>query len=135
MSSSQLALQKGLHAVLSAHVPLIALLGGARIHDRVPQPPVFPHVTFGQSLVRDADLDASPTDEHIVTLHVWSRTPGRREAYAIIDALRDALHDRPVALDGHRLVNLRHEYSEARPDADGETMHGIVRLRAVTERT
>ncbi|MBV1693730.1 MAG: DUF3168 domain-containing protein, partial [Hyphomicrobiales bacterium] len=74
MSSSQLALQKGLHAVLSAHVPLIALLGGARIHDRVPQPPVFPHVTFGQSLVRDADLDASPTDEHIVTLHVWSRT-------------------------------------------------------------
>ncbi|WP_425283503.1 hypothetical protein [Methyloceanibacter superfactus] len=31
------------------------------------------------------------------------------------------------------MVNLRHEYTEARLDADGETLHGIVRYRAVTE--
>ena len=33
----------------------------------------------------------------------------------------------------HHLVNLRHEFSEARLDPDGDTFHGIVRYRAVTE--
>ena len=36
-------------------------------------------------------------------------------------------------LTGHRLINLRHEFSEARRDPDGETTHGIARFRAVTE--
>ena len=36
-------------------------------------------------------------------------------------------------LPDHHLVNLRHELSEARLDPDGDTFHGIVRYRAVTE--
>jgi len=48
-------------------------------------------------------------------------------------ALREALHDRPLAVTGHRLVNLRHEFSDARRETDGDTYHGIVRLRAVTK--
>jgi hypothetical protein len=43
------------------------------------------------------------------------------------------LHDQDLTLSGHRLVNLRHESSEARRDSDGETFHGIARFRAVTE--
>jgi hypothetical protein len=43
------------------------------------------------------------------------------------------LHDQPLTLVDHDLVNLRHEFSEARPDPDGDTYHGIVRYRAVTE--
>ena len=134
MTISQHALQQSLFAALSSDAGLLGLLGEPRIYDVPPQPPSFPHVTFGHSVVRDGDLDASPTDEHLVTLHVWSRTPGRRETHAIIGAIRSALHDRPLALDGHRLINLRHEFSEARRDVDGETMRGLVRLRAVTER-
>ncbi len=47
--------------------------------------------------------------------------------------MRAALNDQQLSLDGHRLVNLRHELSEARRDPDGETYHGIARFRAVTE--
>jgi hypothetical protein len=36
-------------------------------------------------------------------------------------------------MSGVRLVNLRHEFSEVRRDADGETSRGLVRFRAVTE--
>jgi hypothetical protein len=43
------------------------------------------------------------------------------------------LHDQPLTLVDHDLVNLRHEFSEARPDPDGDTYRGIVRYRAVTE--
>ena len=48
-------------------------------------------------------------------------------------AVRTALHDQPLTLAGHRLINLRHELSEARRDPDGDTIHGIARFRAVTE--
>jgi hypothetical protein len=133
MTASALALQKSIFATLSAHAPLVAQLGGSRIHDDVPQTEEFPYVSFGQSTVRDADTGTEPGDEHIFTLHVWSRAKGRREAYAIIDTLRAALHDEHFSLDGHRLVNLRHEFSEVRRTPDGETLHGITRYRAVTE--
>ena len=71
--------------------------------------------------------------EHSLTLHVWSRADSAQEVHEIIDTLKTLLHDQPLTLQDHDLVNLRHEFTEARIDPDGETMHGIVRYRAVTE--
>jgi hypothetical protein len=133
MPSSALALQKALFTHLTTAPGVLALLGAPRIYDDTPQPATFPYVTFGQSTLRDADGDDAPADEHVLTLHVWSRAAGRREIHALIDALRAALHDQPLTLESHRLINLRHEFSDARRDADGETLHGIVRFRALTE--
>lgn len=133
MTSSSIALQSAIFTTLQADTALLALLGGPRIHDYAPQPVAFPYVTFGQSLTRDTDTSLEPGDEHVLTLHVWSRTEGRKEAAELVAVIRDALHDRPLPLTGHRLVNLRHEFSELRRDADGETVRGLVRFRAVTE--
>ena len=135
MPSSALALQQSIFATLGAHPAIVALLGAARIHDHVPQPATYPYISFGQSTTRDADTSTEAADEHMLTLHVWSRAEGRKETHEIIDAVRAALHDAPLALAGHRLVNLRHEFSEARREPDGDTIHGLVRLRAVTEPT
>lgn len=133
MIASSLALQQAIVAVLSSDDSLLAAIGGPRIYDDTPQPPVFPYVTIGQTTVRAADGDLAPADEHIFTLHVWSRAKGRREALAIIGELCRILHDRPLTLLDHRLINLRHDFSEARRDRDGDTIHGIARFRALTE--
>ena len=133
MTPSPLALQQAIFGTLSTQTALTTLLGGPRIYDDVPQPVVFPYITFGQSTLRDASTSTDPGDEHIVTLHVWSRGRGRAEAQAIIDLLRQRLHDQPLTLSGHHLVNLRTEFADARRDPDGETIHGMLRLRAVTE--
>jgi hypothetical protein len=133
MTSSALALQQAIVGELAADPGVLAALSGPRIYDDTPQPAAFPYVTIGQTTARSADADLEPADEHILTLHVWSRARGRREALAIIDEMRRALHDRPLALADHKLINLRHEFSEARRDRDGETIHGLVRFRAVTE--
>lgn len=133
MISSALALQQSIVAALSADAGVLATLGGARIYDDTPQPAIFPYVTIGQTTARSADGDLSPADEHVVTLHVWSRARGRREALGVNDAIRSALHDQPLTLTDHTLVNLRHEFSEARRERDGDTIHGIARFRAVTE--
>ncbi len=133
MSSASRALQASIFQTLSTDPGVLGALGGPRIYDHVPRGAAYPYVTFGQSTVRDWSTGGDEGDEHVVTLHVWSLAAGRNQVHDIIGALRVALHDRDLTLAGHRLVNLRHEHSEARREADGERFHGIVRLRAVTE--
>lgn len=133
MASAGWALQKAVHAALTADAVLVGLLGGPQVFDDVPQQTAFPYVTLGQSTERDWSTATEDGAEHVLTLHVWSKRAGRKETREIMEAVRGALHDRALAVGGHRLVNLRHEFSEARRDADGETYHGIVRYRAVTE--
>jgi hypothetical protein len=133
MPSASWSLQQSVFAALSADAALIALLGAGRIHDDVPQGSPKPYLTLGQSTVRDWSTGTDDGNEHLVTLHVWSDAKGKKQASEIADAVRTALHDQPLALTGHRLVNLRHEFSEARRDPDGATIHAILRFRAVTE--
>jgi hypothetical protein len=133
MSSAGFALQKAIFEKLTSDAPTLAALGGPRVYDDAPARTEFPFVTFGQSSERDWSTGSDEGYEHLVTLHVWSRARGRREAEQVIAAARAALHDQDLTLSGHRLINLRHEFSEARRDSDGETFHGIARFRAVTE--
>ena len=133
MASAGFELQKTIHAALTANAALTALLGGARVHDDVPPGAEFPYLTIGESVVRDWSTGSEPGDEHIVTLHVWSRAAGRKETHQIMGAVRTVLHEAALFVSGHRLVNLRHEFSDARRDPEGETYHGVVRFRGVTE--
>jgi hypothetical protein len=132
-TSAGWALQRGLYQALASDAELIFALGGARIYDNAPQRGEFPYLTIGQSVMRDWSTGTEDGAEHLVTLHVWSRASGKRQAFEIMASVEQALHDRDLALAGHALVNLRHVFSDARLDPDGETYHGIVRFRAVTE--
>jgi hypothetical protein len=133
MPSASSSLQQSIFSTLSANAALTALVGSDRIYDDVPQGSPLPYLTIGQTTVRDWSTATEDGNEHILTLHVWSGAKGKKETSEIMGAIRNALHDQPLALTGHRLVNLRHEFSEARRAADGETIHGIARFRAVTE--
>lgn len=133
MSSAMWVLQQAIYASLTSDSALLALLGGDRVYDDVPDRKAFPYVTFAPSSERDWGTGTEAGSEHTVVLHVWSRGAGRKEALGIAEALRARLHDAALTLSGHRLVNLQHVSSEVRRDTDGETFQGIVRLRAVTE--
>ena len=133
MPSASWALQQAVFAALAEDAALLALLGGPRIYDDVPQGTAFPYVTFALSQVRDWSTSTEAGAEHTLTLHVWSQAKGRKETHEIMSALGSALHEQPLSLTGHRLINLRLEQSDARRETDGETYHGIVRFRAVTE--
>lgn len=133
MTSASFALQQAVVAELTGDAALAGLLGGARVYDDVPERSAFPYLTIGQTTERDWSTGSEPGSEHVFTLHVWSRARGRKQTDAIMAAARDVLHDRPLVLADHRLINLRHEFSDARRDPDGETFHGVVRFRAVTE--
>jgi len=133
MSSASFALQQAVYAKLTATAALTTLLGGQRVYDEVPVRAEFPYVSFGPGFERDWATGSEAGSEHTMTLHVYSRAHGRKEVDDVLALLREALHDLPLTLSGHRLVNLRHEASDARRESDGVTYRGIARFRAVTE--
>ena len=132
-SSASWGLQKGIYETLTGDPSITGLLGGPNIYDDAPQNADYPYLTFGESVERDWSTGSEDGLEHILTLHVWSRAGGKKETHEIIEAIREVLKSGAVPVSDHALVNLRHEFSEARQDPDGETYHGIVRYRAVTE--
>jgi hypothetical protein len=111
----------------------MSLLGGERIYSNPPPAAQFPYISLGQTVNLDWNTGTEDDTEHSLTLHVWSRADNSSEVHEIIQVIRMVLHDQPLAVDNRYVVNLRHEFTEARIDPDGETLHGIVRYRAVTE--
>ncbi len=132
MTAASADLQKAMFAALTGNAALVALMGGARIFDRAPTDAAFPFVTFGRTSVFDWSTSTEDGLEHLVTLHVWSKAKGRKEAFAVLDAVRAALGT-PLSLDSQHLVSFRFEFAEVTFDDDISVHHGLLRLRAVTE--
>jgi hypothetical protein len=130
---SAVSLRAAIRNALIADAPLASLLGGAKIYDEPPREAALPYVTLGEDVIADRSTATEAGDEHALTLHVWSRQAGHKEAHVIAGAVLAALVDAPLALDGHHLANLRFLVADVRREADGRTYHGIIRLRAVTE--
>ncbi|MEQ8267644.1 MAG: DUF3168 domain-containing protein [Parvibaculum sp.] len=126
--SADLALQKAIHARLTADAALAALVG-SRIHDNVPGDAGLPYLTLGENETRDWPGGT----EHRLSFHVFSRGQGRAEAKLVMGAVHAALDDAALALDGHALVNLRFLDAATRRERDGATWRGTIRFRAVTE--
>jgi hypothetical protein len=133
MPASAASLRAAIHDALVANAPLVSLLGGPRIYDEPPRAATLPYVTLGSDVVADASTSTEAGDAHALTLHVWSRQGGHREAHVIAGAVLEALVDAPLTLSGHHLANLRFIVADVRREGDGRTYHGLVRLRALTE--
>ena len=133
MPSSAVALRAAIHAALIADASLSNALGGARVYDEPPRDAAFPYVSLGEARIADVSGDGGATQEHLFTLHAWSRQGGHKQAHVIAGALLAALDDAPLSPSGHRLVNLRFTLADIRREADGRTYHALVRFRAVTE--
>jgi len=131
--SASWQLQQAVYGALSGNAPLAALLGGPRVYDDVPHAAAYPFVTMGQTSSSDFGTATEDGEEHILSLHIWSAAGGRGEAQVLMGAIRDILHNAALTLSGHTLVNLRQQFADIRREADGITIHGLVRYRAVTQ--
>jgi hypothetical protein len=134
MTSATLALQKAIYAALVADEGVGVLIGD-RIYDIAPRNAAFPYVTLGRVSEIDWSTGTEDGAEHRLTLDVWSRQHGKSECHAIAAAIRTALNDAALPLDGHALVGLRCQSIDTQRDPDGITFHGVMRFQAVTEPT
>jgi hypothetical protein len=132
--SAERALAAALRMASMADDGVRAIVGvPARVYDDPPTDVAFPYVTLGRVESRPADASDADAQEHVVTVHAWSRYGGRAEALDLIDALRAAFHNAPLSVEGRRLVMLFAVFADVFRDGDGRTTHGVLRLRAITE--
>ncbi len=132
-TAASIALRAAIHGALVANAALVSVLGGPKIYDEPPRSAAFPYVTLGEARIADFSTGSEPGEEHLLTLHAWSRQGGHKEAHLIAGALLQALDDAPLTLADHTLVNFRFSVADVRREADGRTYHALVRFRAVTE--
>ncbi len=130
--SAPAELQQAVFQALSADPGVSALVGG-RIHDQAPRQLQFPYITFGSTSIYDWSTGTESGTEQLFTLHVWSKTPGKKETLAIMDAVRACLEHTPLSLASRTLVDIALEFAEARHDEDLEVNHGLLRYRAISE--
>jgi hypothetical protein len=129
---SSLELQRTIVARLKADAPLAAIIG-ARVYDQPPATPMFPYITLGEDHTlpdRGQGYDGSDVS---LTIHAWSKGTGFPEAKRMIEAIRASLTDAPLALTGHRLVNIEFEDSRVLRDPDPAITHGVITFLARTE--
>jgi hypothetical protein len=133
MAAPAAELKQAILAALGADAGLIAALGGARLYEEAPKNVASPYITLGRTSVYDWTTGAEKEDEHLVTLHVWSKAKGDAETLQIMETVRSRLADSLLPLDGHEPVRLGLEFHEARYDDDLAVHHGLLRLRARAE--
>ncbi len=126
-------LQQAVFDALVADPDLVTLLGGTFVYDAVPPNTDAPYVHLSDVTARDWSTATEAGTEVAFTVTAWSREAGRREALAIADRVQAALHDSPLTLAAHNLVNLRHLATETASTLIRGGRRARARFRAVLE--
>ena len=132
MTHPVLAVRAAVLARLQADAPLVALLGGPRIHDTPPRGAEPPFLTFGETTAK-AWPGAPGGLRHTLTLVAWSRQPGEAEALAMLERCEVALAELPATLDSHRLVLLATAGVDLPRHGGQGPRRAVLRLTALTE--
>ena len=135
MSGPILALRKAILTHLAADAALTTAMGGTlQLYDEPPRGvlPVYAH--FGDAVARDWSSDLVEGHEQTLAILIWARPGSGASALLVADRMQTLLHDAPLALDDHHLVNLRVASCEIGRDERAGLARATLRLRAVTER-
>lgn len=112
---------------------VLAITGAGRIFDRLITRAEPPYLVLGEITSSDFSTGDEAASEHRFEVEAWSKDNGRKQAVELADAVRAALHDVDLALDGAVLVNLRHERTTSRRAPKSGLHVARLRFRAVTE--
>ncbi len=133
MSDACQELISSIFKALTDSTELGALLGGAKIFDRVPERVDFPYVVIGRTSSTDYSTASEDGLAVIVFIHCWSQSAARQEIHAIQQHIETELTQKMPAMAANNLIHLRKQYSETQRDHARGLMHGLMRFRAVLE--
>jgi hypothetical protein len=112
----------------------VTALVGQRVYDHPPKDAVFPYLSFGASDSVPDDADCITGRIETLQIDIWSRAQdGKREAKAITDAVKTALHRWTGNLSVGALSMMEVTLSRVIDDPDGITSHGILQVECHVE--
>lgn len=126
-SFCQYELQKAIFQVLVQDAALTGMVNG--VYDRVPQKTAFPYISLQRWETEDWASQTTNGMRHTVTLDVWSREGGQKQAAQVMARMHELLHDTTLAVSGQQWVMLRFLGSSVSLEDDGCTYRGQMRLR------
>ncbi|NBX02711.1 MAG: DUF3168 domain-containing protein [Alphaproteobacteria bacterium] len=126
---SVITLQKSIYEALTNDIALIALIRG--VYDHTPQNSAFPYIAFGEVTSREWSNVEDAGMEQQVTLNIWSREGGRKEAISIMERVYTVLHQVSLTIEGQSLVSLRFVTSKVMLGNDGFTYQGNMQFRGL----
>lgn len=127
------ALQTAVAVGLAGDPEIIAIIGVGRIFNRQITRAEPPYLVLGEMTVTDFSTGDGAGSEHRFEIEAWTKQNGRKQAVELAAAVRAALHDADLALDGAALINLRHERTVSRRAPKSGLHVARLRFRAVTE--
>lgn len=131
MSAANPLLQ-AIFARLGSDVALTALIPGG-IVDRLLPRGLLPLVVIADLESRDYSTATEKSEEHFLTLEIWSDANGRKRAAEIAARVKILLDDATIPLSGVSLVALQFLSSRSRREPKTRNFLAEMRFRAVTE--
>lgn len=124
--------QEAVYAALVSDVGVRALLGTPpRVYDHVQDDAAFPYIAFGVAHVAPDDSKLDSAFEHTLTLDIFSRYRGAKEAKEILQAVYAALHRAALSASGASFPLCEFHSAEIAPLDDGLTTHIAARFKVV----
>lgn len=103
---------------------------GAVVYDAVPEEAGFPRVVIGAFTGSPNDTMGRTGRDTTVTIHGFSRYPGKKETEALMNRIDELLDRWTPAVPGWKTVQLLNDYGpEVLTEPDNETQHGVARYR------
>jgi hypothetical protein len=127
------ALRAAVRDKLVGDAALIATLGGAHVYDEAPRNQATPYIIFTQSEARDRSTMTEQGAEHFLTLEVWSKGPGAREALEIVGRVASVLHDAHLAIPGAVCIYARIVSIDTQRQSANRFVRARLKLRALVE--
>lgn len=136
-AGAESALSEAVLAVLRADAGVRELLGDpARVFDDETQAPAYPFARLERHDAKPGDAIAPVRLEHRLQFMTLSRHEGRREAKAILGAMRAAIEDADwsaLGLVGQRVVVAMVTYSDAMRTRNLSAFRGVLRVKIIVE--
>ena len=132
MTNAVNALLAAVQQAVKADAALMAVLGPQGISDRTVRPQRFPALVVGSVEARDFSTGEADGAEILLTLEAWSAV-SRREVEGLVAEFRRVAGELPDAMDGFRLVNLRHRRTVSRREVKAGLFVTEAGFRAVVE--
>ena len=131
MSDHSFELQKTIFTTLNGDNTITSTFS-ATVHDHVPQGTSFPYIVIGEGTMTD-ESSAKTLDfnNFTLTIHIFSRNRGRKEAKQIMARIYELLHNQNLSVTGANHINTRFEFSDVIKENDGLTYHGVQRFRTI----
>jgi hypothetical protein len=123
-----LPLQAAIRARLVAASAVTSIIPATAIVDRNATPALDNSIVIGEAMASPDDGLARHRHYVFADLHVWRKEPGLVGAKQVVGAIRDALNDGPLSVDGYHVADLRIASSRFLRDPDGVHSHAVLSL-------